>query len=687
MADVEVDATENPYVRDPPTEFDPVEETSESEAREQVALLREAVRFHDYRYYVANDPVVADRTYDRLFDRLRDLESAFDLQTPDSPTRRVGGEPREELPEVEHVTRMLSIESSGDADVVRDFDARVRRELDAETVTYACEPKFDGLSVELVYEDGRLDRAATRGDGETGEEVTANVRTIGSVPQRLRGDAPASLAVRGEVYMPRDGFQRVNRERVESGEEPFANPRNAAAGSLRQLDPSVTADRPLDVFVYDVLGGADVESHHAEHERLAAWGFRVNDRYDRVTDVADAIAFRDALLEDRPDLNYEVDGAVIKVDDRGACERLGTTARFYRWAFAYKFPARTETTTVRDVALQVGRTGRVTPVALLDPVDVGGVTVSRASLHNQAQIAELGVAVGDRVRIERSGDVIPQVVEVVESDTEGHFEFPADCPVCGSPLERDGPMHYCTAGLACEAQLRRTVVHYADVLDVEGVGERTVAQFVDAGLVETLADLYALDPEDLLGLEGWGERSADNLLAELADARTPSLAAFLAAISIPAVGQTTARDLAAHFGDLDAVREADVDDLTAIEGVGETVATRVRAFFDAERNREALDRLLEYVTPQAESVTDRDALADLTVVFTGRVADWTREDLRALVERHGGAAPGSVSGATDYLVVGEDPGEAKRADAEEAGVRELSPGEFFSLLADRGVDV
>jgi DNA ligase (NAD+) len=726
MADADVleDAPEdNPYVRDPDTDFPPVEAVSEGEAAEQVELLREAVRYHDYRYYVENDPVVSDHAYDQLFERLGELEDAFGLQTEDSPTQRVGGEPLEELGTVEHVAPMLSIDSSGEEGDVREFADRVERE--AGDVEFVCEPKFDGLSVEVVYADGRYVRAATRGDGETGEDVTENVRTIESVPQRLRGDPPAFLAVRGEVYIPRDAFQEYNAERVERGDEPFANPRNAAAGTLRQLDPSVTAERPLDCFFYDVLaaqnepegssdgssgvlasgeswegvdtdasrGGLDVglDTHWAEHEALPDWGLKVNDRTELVDDVDAAIEFRHDLGEEREHLDYEVDGVVLKVNDRRTCVDLGVTSRHYRWAYAYKFPPRAEVTRVTDVVVQVGRTGRLTPVALLEPVEVGGVTVSRASLHNQAEIAEKGVGVGDEVRVERAGDVIPYVDEVVASHSEGHFEMPEECPRCGSDVEYDGPIAFCTGGLACPAQLVQSVGYFADVLDIEGIGEEAAERFVEEGLVEDdVADLYDLTAEDIAELEGWGETSANNLLAELDAARHPPLGEFLAAVGIPEVGPTVARDLAEEFGTLDALLDASEDDLREIEGVGDVVASHVREFLDNERNRRVIERLRDedrLGEPESPSTVRGDELEDLTVVFTGSVEGWTRDDLQNLLARHGGDAPASVSGNTDYLVVGDDPGERKRESADDHDVPEISPDEFFELLEERGVDV
>jgi DNA ligase (NAD+) len=689
---------DNPYVSDPPTEFALVGTLDEDTAREQAKQLREAIRYHDHRYYVENDPVVGDRVYDALFSRLRELEDHFELDTEGSPTQRVGGEPLDELGEVEHVAPMGSIDQGGDPEDVREFDERVRKGL-AESdydgdIQYFCEPKFDGLSVEVVYEDGVYQRAATRGDGEVGEDVTENVRTIGSVPQQLRGDYPDFLAVRGEVYMPREAFTAYNRERVEDGEDPFANPRNAAAGTLRQLDPAITAQRPLAVYFFGVLDASTTFDSHADlHERLPEWGLRVCDRTAVVEDIEAAIDYRDRQLAARDDLDYEIDGVVLKVNDTEACDRLGSTSRAPRWAFAYKFPARKEETTVRDIVVQVGRTGRLTPVALMDPVEVGGVTVTRASLHNPALIADLCVDIGDRVRIKRAGDVIPDVVEVVEHDGEGedHFAFPEECPVCASPVERDGPMAFCTGGLACPAQRERAVEHYAsrDGLDIEGLGEKAVEQLLAAGLVEDAADLYELTVEDLAALEGWGEKSARNLVAELDDAREPPLADFLTALGIPEVGGVTARNLAAEFGTFEAVRaaadEGDVEAFEAVPDVGPTVAESIVDFFGGEGNREVLDRLLDHVDPQDAEGSQGDALAGLTFVFTGSLEGYTRSEAQELVERNGGSATSSVSGNTDYLVVGDSPGQTKRDDAADNDVPELSEAEFEALLDEAGV--
>ena len=688
---------DNPYISQPETNFAPVESLDSNAATEQAETLREAIRYHDHRYYVLADPAIDDRTYDALFSRLADLEEAFDLSREGSPTQRVGGEPLDALETVEHIAPMRSLDQSGDAVDVREFDERINRGLsdagyDLESgKRYLCEPKFDGLSLEVVYEDGVYQRAATRGDGEYGDDVTEQVRTIPTVPQRLRGDYPDFLAVRGEVLMPREAFQEYNRERIERGEEPFANPRNAAAGSLRQLDPAVVAERPLAVFFFSVLDASvSFETHSELYDRLPEWGLRMSDEAELVDDIDAAIDYRDRLLNQREDLDYEIDGTVITLDDRAACDILGSTSRAPRWAFAYKFPARSGETTVQDIVVQVGRTGRLTPVALLDPVEVGGVTVSRASLHNPEEIARLGVGVGDRVRIQRAGDVIPDVAEVIEHRRDGHFEYPDNCPACGTAIERDGPLAFCPAGLGCPAQRKQAIEYYAsrDALDIDGLGEQRVTQLIEAELLESLADLYELTEEELARLEGWGQQSAENLVVEIESTQEPSLAAFLTALGIPEVGSTTARELAREFGTFEAIRTADTEDLQEVSDVGPRVASAIREFFETDANRQAVDRLLSHVDPQPiETDEGGDQLADETFVFTGSLSEFTRSEAQELVERHGGSATSSVSGNTDYLIVGENAGQRKQDDAAEHGVERLSEEEFLSLLDGRDIEL
>ncbi|MDZ7746423.1 MAG: NAD-dependent DNA ligase LigA [Halobacteriales archaeon] len=681
------DAPENPYITPDEPTFTPVDELTDETAREQADELRAAIRYHDHRYYVEAAPVIGDRVYDALFDRLQTLEAEFDLDVSDSPTRRVGGEPVESFDTVEHVAPMLSIDSSGEESDVREFADRVEREVGLQR--FVCEPKFDGVSIEVVYEDGVYERAVTRGDGEAGDDVTQNVRTVASIPARLRGDPPDFLAVRGELYMPREAFTAYNRERMERGDDAFANPRNATAGTIRQQDPSIVAERPLDCFFFETLDGAEFDTAWERHTTLPEWGLPVNDEVTRVDDIDGAIDYRDALMTRRDDLDYEIDGTVIKVDDRDACERLGATARAPRWAYAYKFPARSEETTVRDIAVQVGRTGRLTPVALLDPVEVGGVMVSRASLHNPNQIAELGVGVGDVVKLERAGDVIPYVDAVVESTTaKVTTSFPTPARSVRAPVERDGPLAFCTGGLACPAQLERAVEHYAsrDALDIEGLGEKSVGQLMDAGLVRSLPDLYTLDRDSVAELEGWGETSADNLVSAIEASREPDLDRFLVAIGVPEVGPTVARDVARAFGTFDAVRSASHEELEAIDGVGEVVAGEIREFFDSEKNEQVIEALLEHVEPRETKVEIGDALDGLTFVFTGSLSEMTRGDAQALVEQYGANATSSVSGNTDYLVAGDSPGQSKTDDAEANDVPILDEDEFRELLTENGIE-
>ena len=671
---------ENPYV-EPPVEtgFDEPDTLSEDEAHEQVQTLREAIEYHDYRYYVENDPVVADKTYDALYDRLGTLEDAFGLEDENSPTNRVGGEPLDELETREHAVEMLSLDSSEVVEEVRDFGARVREVCG--DVEYHVEPKFDGLSVELVYGDGELEAAVTRGDGAVGEDVTENVRTVGSVPLRLQG-APEELVVRGEILIPKSGFQEMNRRRVERGEEPFANPRNAAAGTVRQLDPSVVAERPLEVYVYDVLRtSAEVGSQTEAVSLVESLGFLVDEDSTLVEDIEGFVEYREGMIERREKLDYEVDGVVAKVNDFEAREKLGETSAHPRWAFAYKFPAKTDVTRVTDVVVQVGRTGKLTPVALLEPVDVDGVTISRASLHNQKQARKLGVTEGARVEIERAGDVIPQVKEVVEGGGDG-FTMPDSCPVCGSDVVREDEHHYCTGGLACPAQLRARLEHFAsrDAMDIEGIGEEVAAVLVDEGLVSDLPELYELKVDDLRALEGFGERSAQKLIEEIEDSKDVDLVSFLTALGVRHVGRERARKLADAFS-LDELRGAGKDELRRVEDVGGEVAESVEGFFGG-RGGDVVDELLGHgVEPYREGTGEE--LEGTKVVFTGSIEGYTRRELTDLLEKHGADVTSSVSGETDYLVVGDGPGERKVEDAREHGVERLDEEGFREEFLDR----
>lgn len=671
---------------------------SEEEAAAEAARLRQEIVFHDQQYYLKDAPVISDALYDRLLRRLEAIEARHPaLVTPDSPTRRVAGSTVERLAKARHLAPMLSLHAVFEATEVERFHASVSKAV--ADVAYHVEPKYDGLSVELVYEDGVFVRGATRGDGTTGEDVTHTLSTVRNLPLHLEGAPPGTLAVRGEVLMPLAGFHALNRARVERGEEPFANPRNAAAGSVRRLDAGPVARMPLQVVVYDLLAGdVRVDRHSDLLAMFARWGLPVGEEDRLAPDLAAVQAVHARMADRRDALPFEVDGVVVKVDDLAARQALGTRDRSPRWAVAWKFPPREEVTRLQDIAVQVGRTGKLTPVALLDPVDVGGVTVSRASLHNEDQVHRLDVRPGDRVRLARAGDVIPEVVERAPdagadaADRAAPFRMPAACPVCGAAVVRDGAVHRCPAGLSCPAQLQGRVRHYAsrDALDIAGLGDATVAQLVARGRVRDVADLYGLRLEDLEVLEGFAGPSARKLHQAIQDNRRPALERFLFALGIPGVGRRQARLLAEAFGRLEAVREASQERLAAIPGFGAVTAKSVADFFQDPQNRRVLERLHEAgVRPRSQGSavgaagaagTARAAgpLAGRRFVLTGRLA-MTRDEARQAIESRGGQVVSSVSAQTDAVVAGEDPG-SKLAKARRLGVPVLDEAAFMGLL-------
>ena len=680
-------------------------------AAERVAELRAEIRHHDFLYYVRDAPEVSDARYDELFRELQRLEEEHpELVSPDSPTQRVGGEPLDELPTVVHAAPMLSLDSSEDEAALRRFDERVRKGLGAgegDEVAYVVEPKLDGASVELVYEEGLLARAATRGDGRRGEGITENARTIPAVPLRLREPEdgvppPRMVALRGEVLQQIDEFERYNERLLAQGREPYANPRNAAAGAIRQLDPQVTAARNLDAVVYDVLaadwGGAEppIATQWQTLRALAAWGLKVSPLPRRVSSVDEILAFHAELESRRDELGYEIDGVVVKVDDLAAREELGATSRHPRWAFAYKFPPRKEVTKVMSIVPSVGRTGIVTPIALLRPVEIGGVTVSRASLHNREEVARKDVREGDTVRVQRAGDVIPQVVERIAEEGEERaapWKMPPACPSCGTALVERGPFTLCPNSFECQAQLVGRIVHFAsrDALDVEGLGEETARTFVAEGLVRRLPDLFDLDAERIAALPGFADLSTKNLLAGIERAAKVDLDRFLYGLGVPEVGTATARDLARHFGAFADLRAADEAALQEVPGVGPRMAEQITAFFAEPHNREVLDALLDgrVELVESEPAARRDP-AELPFdgkrfVFTGGLARMTRREAKDLVESLGAKATGSVSKSTDWLVAGEDPG-SKLDEAEKHGVTVLDEEGFLALLAEHGVE-
>ena len=673
---------------------------SREDAVRRAAALREELWRHEYLYYVRDRPEISDQAYDALFRELKALEEAFpDLVTEDSPTQRVGGAALSELPTVEHEAPMLSLDSSAELEAVRKFDERLRKLL-GEDLAYTLEPKLDGASIELVYEDGRLVRAATRGDGRTGEEITGNARTVPAVPLRLRGDerpVPAHLALRGEVIMRLGQFERLNERLLEQGREPFANPRNAAAGALRQLDPKLTAERPLDIYVYDILASSDdvrLTTQWQVLESLATWGLKVNPFNRLARSVEEIEEAHRALVESRDQIDYELDGLVIKLDELAARDELGATSHHPRWAFAFKFPPRREETVILSIVPSVGRTGVVTPVALMRPVEIGGVTVSRATLHNREEVARKDVREGDRVRVQRAGDVIPQVVERLPwpgRRRKPPFRMPDDCPSCGTPLMERGPFTVCPNSFDCPAQLKGRILllGWRGALDIEGLGEETARLLVERGLVRHLPDLFDLKAEQLLELEGFAERSANALVDGIEKASHCDLDRFLFGLGIPEVGAATARDLARHFGSFDAVRRADDEALQGVPGVGPRMAEQITAFFAEPNNAEVLDQLLDgrIHVRETEPAGEAEAgpLDGLRIVLTGGLERLTRSQAKVLLEAHGAQVTSAVSRKTDYVVAGTDPG-SKLARAQDLGVTVVDEQGLLDLLTERGVE-
>ena len=661
--------------------------------RRRAEDLRRDIDFHNVRYYVLDAPIISDAAYDALLRELSALESTYpELVTPDSPTQRVGAAPLDAFGRAEHLRPMFSLDNAVDEGEVREFDARLRRLLGGGegTVAYACEPKFDGLAVELVYEGGRLVRGATRGDGQVGEDVTPNLRTIRSIPLRLRGEGvPDVLDVRGEVVMALAEFRRLNRLQEDRGQPAFANPRNAAAGAVRQLDSRVTAGRRLHFFAYGVglWEGLGVETQSGLLERLASWGFRVSPERAVVRGADEAVAFCRHLEARRDDFPYEIDGCVLKVDSLALQAQLGHKSRAPRWAVAYKFPPRQAVTRVADILWSVGRTGAITPVAVLEPVKVGGVTVSRATLHNPEELARKGVLVGDAVVVQRAGDVIPEVVGFLpdrRTGAERPAAVPAHCPVCGAHVERpEGEVVPRCSGLNCPAQLKGRILHFASrrALDVDGLGEKLVDQLVDRGLVRDVADLFRLTEADLVPLERMADKSARNLIQALDRARRAELGRFLNALGIRHVGEATARALALHFGSLEAVLDAPEEALLQVPDVGPEVARSIRSFFDEPRNREAIRRMLEAgleLRAPGRQVEARP-LEGKTLVFTGTLERMPREEAKARAAALGARVASSVSAKTSFVVIGADPG-SKAEKARRLGVPTLTEGQFLDLL-------
>lgn len=663
--------------------------------------LKQQLNALNYRYYVLDDPEVPDAEYDRLFQELKEIEKQNpDWITAESPSQRVGDKPLSAFSQVNHEMPMLSLDNAFSDDDLRDFNRRLQDRLkQTDDIEFACEPKLDGIAVSLLYRDGVLVRGATRGDGTTGEDITQNVRTISSIPLRLLGSGyPSVLEVRGEIYMPRAGFEALNEQARQSGEKVFVNPRNAAAGSLRQLDSRVTAKRPLEMCAYSVglVEGGELPVRHTDVlKALHQWGLLINPEMQTVANIQGCLSYHARVGDLRDSLSYDIDGIVFKVNDRNLQQKLGFVSRAPRWAIAFKFPAQEEMTLLQDVEFQVGRTGAITPVARLEPVFVGGVTVSNATLHNRDEVERLGVKVGDTVVIRRAGDVIPQIVSVVKSkrtETARSIRFPELCPVCQSPIET-APTEVvarCTGGLICAAQRKEAIKHYASrkALDIDGLGDKLVEQFVDQGLIQSVADLYKLSVEQVSKLERMGQKSAENLVKAIAQSQATTLPRFLYALGIREVGEATARSLSRHFGNLDDIAKATEEQLQKVDDVGPVVAHFIADFFAQAHNVEALDALQAAGVHWQDVVVEakREPLSDQTFVVTGSFSQVKRNDAKKMLQDLGAKVAGSVSAKTHCVVVGGGAeNNSKYIKAKELGIDTLTEEQLVQLLIEHGV--
>ena len=663
--------------------------------RKRVESIRNAIHYHDHKYYVENNPKISDYEYDELMKELKELEERYPtLKTPASPTQRVGGTPLEGFPTAEHRVPMLSLENTYSEEEIGEFERRLHRELPGEEeFEYAVELKIDGVSFCLVYEDGLLVSGSTRGDGRRGDEITPNLKTIRSIPLILREKVPGRIEVRGEVYMTRSGFGRVNEERGEEGESLFANPRNAAAGSLKLLDPRVVRERPLDNFIYVWVESTEQEippTHMKALEMLKKWGFKVSPHLRLFRTVDGVIEYCNEWQEKKEHLDYDVDGMVIKVNSLDQQRRLGSTTKSPRWAIAYKFPAKQASTTIRNILVQVGRTGALTPVAVLDPTPLAGTTITRATLHNEDEIRRKDIRIGDTAIIEKGGDIIPQVVKVLKSRRKGkekEFFMPTRCPVCGAKVVRlpDEAVARCI-GSSCAAQLKEKIAHYAQrqAMDIEGLGDKLIDQLVDKKLLLDIADIYKLDLLALSSLERMGKKSSENLLSQIEKSRQQSLSRLIFALGIRYVGIRGARILAENFPSLEELSKASEETLQAIPEIGPRTAQSVGVFFQEERNRKLLQRLTEYGLRMKEEVEEKKKKAPLvgrTFIFTGSLERYSRQQAETLLERLGARAVSSVGKKLDYVVVGKDPG-SKYEKARKLGLRILTEEEFLKIIQD-----
>lgn len=661
-----------------------------NKAKQKIKDLRKEIRHHDYLYYVKNTPEISDEEYDKLVEELEDLEDQYpDLITPDSPTQRVGAKPAEEFEEVKHVKPMLSLDTADKKEVL-DFHKRMKKELGTSKIDYVVEPKLDGLSVEVIFEEGNYIRGSTRGDGENGEQITDNIRTIKAVPLKLRSkdiSIPKRLAVRGEAIMFTLDFEQYNKKRMHQGKEPLANPRNAAAGSLRRLDPKETANRPLNIFFYEIMNydRDDIELNNQWEaiQALNKWGLKTNPEIKTVKNIEDAIKYHDQMKEKREKLEYEIDGIVIKVNRFNYQEKIGTKSNSPRWGLAYKFSPRKEETQVLDIVVQVGRRGTLTPVALLKPVDVQGVTVSRATLHNEDYIEKKDVKINDWVKVGRAGDVIPRIMEVIKKKRRGNekqFSMPDHCPVCGGKVVKQGAYYRCPNGLACSAQLKRSIEHFSskDAMDIAGLGRKTIDALVDKNLILRISDIYRLEEDDVKSLEGVADKSAKNLIDSIEKSKEQNLIRFLYGLGIPEVGRHVAKLLVDEFGSINKLMEANTSNLVEIDEVGTEIARNILTFFEEQRNKKEIQDLQQLGVKMAPQETE-GKLEEKRFVFTGALEKYTRSEAKECVEKEGGETTESVSENVDYVVVGKDSG-SKLGEAKDLGLNIINEKEFKKLI-------
>jgi DNA ligase (NAD+) len=704
----------NPYKDNPTTDFEAIDNLSKTNGKEQIEKLRDAINYHDYKYYIENDPVISDAAYDQLFHRLEALEEKYpEFGDENSPTKRVGAEPVDALKKIEHQSAMLSLKSSLKNDEIKGFIERLKKDLYEEnkemdndqTLEFFVEPKLDGLSVEIVYEGGEFKYGATRGDGYQGDDISENLKTIHSIPLKLRGEhtkIPNYIAVRGEILMLKDGFQKLNKKRTEENKETYANPRNAAAGIVRQLKPAKVADKPLDVYFYDIL---DIDNENMEKETpdsqkevytfLNNLGLKVNNNtvltsgtsidtfYKAIED------YREEMQDKRDRLNYEIDGIVMKLNDLKLREKLGTRERSPLWAMAWKFPSKKDVTTLKDIVIQVGRTGMLTPVALLEPVDIDGVTVSRATLHNAAEVRNKNLHPGDQVRIKRASDVIPEVIGRVENDEKSsqnqeskEFSMPKECPACGTQVIKEGAHYFCPNGMSCKAQLVNSIEHFAsrDAADITHLGEEVAERLVDEKIIKNLADIYYVKKDDLIALEGFAEKSSENLIASIEESKELRLDKFIYGLGIRHVGSHLARVLVEKYDSLDDIIELEKDDLKAIGEIGEKIAESVYSFFREDKNINSINQMKKAgLALKPLKRDDHMPLKGQTFVFTGSLEKYTRSEAKDKVESLGAEATSDVSGNTDYLVVGEEPG-SKLEKADDMSVEKISEEEWIKKI-------